>query len=440
MFPGRHAAVKALTCLALAGSALALLPPTGAGARADAAAGGRVLLGGVNIGGTYTSIPRIDREVAVAHALHAKVIRAEVEWSELQPVANGALDAHTLATVDRIVTDAARYGIKVIAFVDSTPCWASSAPPQVVQHCVEGRPSRAHGWPPSSPAEYGALMATLARRYGPHLAALEVWNEPDQANQRYFAGSEKAARYAALLRATYPAVKQAEPNVTVLAGSLVGSNGEFLRALYAAGIKGYYDGLAVHFYYLTIGAVRSIHEAQLSAGDTAPLWLDEFGWSSCWPKHAIEQEQACVTPRTQAENLATVFRTLAGAPYVAAAVAYKLWDAPREEFGVLTPGGAHKPSFAALARVLASQAGRPAPVRLHLRRAHGRLIARGSGPVGDFMVLEAFRGKTLRYRALFTLDRFNRFSLRLPRRLGTKLRVRVYQYWWGPSRAAVAHA
>ena len=104
----------------------------------------------------------------------------------------------------------------------------------------------ANAWPPSNPATYAAFVAYLAQRYGTRLAAIEVWNEPDQANQAYFAGPEKPQRYAAMLRAAYPAIKQANPNVPVLAGSLVGANGVFLRALYAAGIKGYYDGLAVH--------------------------------------------------------------------------------------------------------------------------------------------------------------------------------------------------
>ena len=70
----------------------------------------------------------------------------------------------------------------------------------------------------------------------------------------------------------------------MVAGSLVGSNGAFLRALYAAGIKGYYDGLSVHYYHLTLASLRSIHEVQVANGDTKPLWLDEFGWSSCWPR------------------------------------------------------------------------------------------------------------------------------------------------------------
>ncbi len=327
--PGRQAALKALAGLAVASALVAWLVPALAAPRAGAAQSATALLGGVNIGGSYASSAQIDREMAAAHALHAKVVRTELVWSELQPLEHGALDARSLATADRIMSDAAAYGIRVIAFVDSTPCWASSAPAQVVQECVPGRPSRADSWPPSTPDAYASLMAMFAQRYGPRLAALEVWNEPDQSNQRYFAGPEKASRYATLLRAAYTAIKQANPQVSVLAGSIVGSNGEFLRALYAAGIKGYYDGLAVHYYTLTLGALRSIHETQLANGDATPLWLDEFGWSSCWPKRSVEQEQGCVTARTQAENYATVFRSLVSAPYVAAAVVYKLVGHPR---------------------------------------------------------------------------------------------------------------
>jgi hypothetical protein len=58
--------------------------------------------------------------------------------------------------------------------------------------------------------------------------------------------------------------------------------------------------------------------------------------------------------------------------------------------------------------------------------------------VGDFMQLEVFKGKLLRYKALFTLNRFNQYSIRLPSVLGTgNLEVRVFQYWGGMSKAAV---
>jgi hypothetical protein len=277
----------------------------------------------------------------------------------------------------------------------------------------------------------------LAQRYGTRLAAIEVWNEPDQANEDYFAGPEKPQRYAAILRAAYPAIKQANPNVPVLAGSLVGANGVFLRALYAAGIKGYYDGLAVHYYTLTLASLRSIHEVQLANGDTKPLWLDEFGWSSCYPRQRIQQEQGCVTKQTQAANLTNTFRALARTPYIAAEVTYKLQDSSQEEFGVLSSSGSRKPAFAALSKVFASPFGRVSPVTLSLRKHGSRVLASGSGPVGDYMELEAFRGSRLRYRTLFVLNRFNRYSIALPSVLGTSgLRVRVYQYWAGRSKAA----
>jgi len=325
----------------------------------------------------------------------------------------------------------------VIMSVDSTPCWASSAPSALLAACKPGSETEANSWPPNDPANFGAFVAYLAKRYGTQLAAIEVWNEPDQANEDYLAGPSKPERYAALLRAAYPAIKAVNPSIPVLAGSLVGSNGVFLRALYAAGIKGYYNGLAVHYYNLTLGSLRSIHEVQLANGDTTPLWLDEFGWSSCWPAQSIEQEQACVTPQLQASNLANTYRALVHTPWVAAAVMYKLQDSRSEDFGVISASGARKPSFTAFAGALASPFGKISPIVLNLRRSGKGVIASGSAPVGDFMGLEAFKGKLLRYRAIFKLNRFNRYSIVLPSALGTSgLRVRVFQYWSGLGKAA----
>lgn len=397
------------------------------------------LIGGVNIGSVQRgSIPsEADGSIAVAHQLHAKVVRMEVPWSVMEPVGPNQIEPRALAYTDRLAADAGRAGIRLIMLVQSAPCWASSAPAAVLRACVPGQVSRANSWGAADPGTFAAFVAYLAQRYGPHLAAIEIWNEPDQANEAYFAGPNKAVRYAAMLRAAYPAIKRADPSVSVLGGSLVGSNGAFLRALYAAGIKGFYDGLAVHFYNLTIASLRSIHEAQLAGGDDTPLWLDEFGWTSCWPRVRIQQEQGCVTAQTQAANIADTFHALSRLRYVAAAVLYKLQDSGTEEFGVVNAAGGHKRSFAAFERVLISPFGSVSRVTVSLSARGDRVRAGGSGPVGDFMELEALQGSVPRYRALFTLDRFNRYSIVLPAALGTRgLSVRVFQYGSGPSRAA----
>ncbi len=396
------------------------------------------LLGGVNIPGVGfgATAAALEDAVAQAHALHARVVRAEVPWSALEPLEAEHTEASTLALTDLLVSDAAADGMRVIMDVDSTPCWASSAPLALLASCNPFGDDDAHAWPPANPAAYAAFVAFLAQRYGTRLAAIEVWNEPDQSNEQYFAGPNKAALYAALLRTAYPAIKAANPSVPVLGGAFVGANGEFLRVLYADGIKGYYDGLAVHFYTLTLAAVRYTREVQLANGDTTPMWLDEFGWSSCWPQESIEQEQDCVTPQVQASNLSNTMRALARSPYVAAAVSFKLEDSSAEDFGVLSAGGTRKPAFAAVAGALASPLGAISPITLRLVRHGGQVVASGSAPVGDYMRLEVLRGKHLRYWTVFTLNRFNDYSITLPAAVSVRgLNVRVYQYWSGMASA-----
>jgi polysaccharide biosynthesis protein PslG len=422
------ALVTALLVLFLASGARGVIAPTSGPP-----------LGGVNATGLAVgaSPARVAQEISWARSLHAHAIRVEIPWATLEPTP-GKIEPAALAFTDSLVNQAATAGIKVVALTMWTPCWASSAPASLLRKCRPGNGAKAQAWPPVNPASYASFAAFVAARYGAKLAAIEVWNEPDQSNEDYLAGPRKAQRYAELLRAAYPAIKSADPGMTVLGGSLVGSNGVFLRALYAAGIKGYYDGLSVHFYTLVLGAMRYLHEVQLQNGDHTPLWLNEFGWSSCWPRRRIQQEQGCVTKQAQAANIANVYRETARTPWIAAEMLYSLQGSRSEEFGVLNESGARKPAFASLRGVFVSPFGKPSPVTVHLSRRGGDVLASGSGPVGDYLQLEAFRGTRAVYRAQFTLDRFNRYSIALPRALGTKLRVNVFQYWLGTARAASA--
>ena len=76
------------------------------------------------------------------------------------------------------------------------------------------------------------------------VAAYEVWNEEDET--QFWGGTPNPAQYAAILKATYPAIKSADPQAKVLLGPLTGNNYDFLSALYDNGAQGSFDAASVH--------------------------------------------------------------------------------------------------------------------------------------------------------------------------------------------------
>src|ERR1700739_3213169 len=96
-------------------------------------------MGGINIGsvGPGESFAEIDREIAIARSLHAKLVRTNLLWSSFEASGPGRVSRAAAIAVGRLMKDAAAAHIGVIALVDSTPCWASSAPASVLSSCNE---------------------------------------------------------------------------------------------------------------------------------------------------------------------------------------------------------------------------------------------------------------------------------------------------------------
>lgn len=372
--------------------------------------------------GASTPLAAIDAELDQAKALGATSVRAEVSWAALEPAGKGDRQTEYLARIDRLFNGAARRGIRPLLLLLRTPCWASSKP---------GTPADCSGdfesFPPRNPDDYGDIAAWLADRYRGKLAGIEIWNEPDHVNEEYFEGPDKPARYVALVKAANRALKAANSGLPVIAGSLVGADGRFLQALYDEGMRGQYDGLAVHYYDLTLASLRAIRAVQSENRDRTPLWLSEFGWTSCFPSAKTEGEHACVTRAQQARNLGDIFRALRGRSWVRAAIVYKLRDAPREHFGLVDSRGRRKPAFWALRT--AFRRGLGPPRRPTARVSGGRVT--GTAPAGDILTVQGFRPDgTFFYQAIVRPDRFGRFSVTLPAAV-RGARLVVEQPWTG---------
>jgi hypothetical protein len=378
-------------------------------------------------------------QLAAVRDLHGKVIRVEVSWARLEPRAQGTYDAEELKAVDRIVDSAAARGIKVVMFVDRTPCWAST---YAKKNCSAGSDNDINDfattrYQPEKAEQLVPLSTFLVQRYGAKLAAYEVWNEPDQANEKYWAGPHKVVNYVALMKALYAPLKAANPALQVLGGSFVGANGAWLKAMYAAGAKGYYDGLAVHFYDLPLYSLKQTRAVQVANGDTKPMWLSEFGWTSCQGSkgHTAGVDHPCVTQSTQASALSDVFRAIAHTDWISSAVMYTLKDSDDAyQFGLISRRGAQKPAYKSVRSVLSGKSGALRRPTMALRRSGASVLVSGKGSLADAYVLRVYQGQTLRYRALIRVSRFGSYAVKLPSVLGTSgLRVRLTSDWSGRS-------
>jgi hypothetical protein len=393
----------------------------------------------------------MDRELDLSAQAGATTVRVDVSWANIEWAGKGTATDWYVTKLDRFVAGAEARGMKVIANLWATPCWASTAPDDIKQGCGdEGAYWRGGGatYPPANPADYGDIARWVTERYGTKLAAVEIWNEPDHPDHAFFKADDVAGAYAALVKAAYPQAKAGNAGVAVLAGAMVGSDLPFLQALYANGIRGSYDGISVHA-YADVGFAKldNFRAAQVAAGDSAPIWITEFGWptgnASQW--HVSEGEQGAQIRRG--------FADADQRPWVAAALIYGLRDkgdnrdSMEDNFGVLHHDFTPKASFAALSaglhgtplstpRSTPAAAGpavtkpaikRGTRVRLWLRVRHGRVTVFGRGPVGRKVALtvrtHSRRGKVRARQTrsrIVRVDRRGRFHATL----GSRKRLR----------------
>ncbi|MGI8512986.1 MAG: cellulase family glycosylhydrolase [Solirubrobacteraceae bacterium] len=370
----------------------------------------------------------IDRELEMSRLANTNVVRVDVGWSSLESNGKGEINQWYLNRLDRFMTGAQSRGIKVIATLWSTPCWASSAPESLKQGCTGSWWDRGAitNYPPTRTTDYADFTRWFVSRYGPKLAAVEVWNEPNNLpNQgsQYWKTTTPAQDYTNLLKAAYPAAKAANAEVPVLAGSISGNDRVFLQDLYAAGAKGFYDGMAIHPYNDTgFSDLKLMRAAQTAAGDSTPIWVTEFGFptgtSSQW--HVSETQQANL--------LTTSLSDLAALPWVKAAIVYNLRDKGtnpnnmEDNFGLLRRDYTPKPAYAALTTALATTSPitrRPRRLKLRTVRKTGHVFAFiAAKPSGKVRLAVGRCARPRARRARVMTVRLNRLG-RAVRRVGT---------------------
>ncbi len=231
-----------------------------------------------------------------------RVISTGVNWGavQLEPAA-----PYQWAGLDRLVTLARERNLMVRFRVAGTPGWLHPG--------LTGVPAGDVQWyPPVGAVElagWSTFLTDLTARYADRLAGVEIWNEPNES--WFWKPQPDAAGFAALQRASYLAVKQVAPDLTVTSGGLSHNDLGFLGAYYdaaaaypdAAANRWFFDQLGLHPYsgdrspdLLTdraryqgasgpmdenfLGMSRMVKLTATREGAAKQVWISEFGYST----------------------------------------------------------------------------------------------------------------------------------------------------------------
>jgi hypothetical protein len=269
---------------------------------------------GTVLDGSVLSAPAdvLGRQWPRMAASGVETARVVFSWADAQPLPLGGFD---FTRTDLLVAGAVAHRIDLLPVVIYAPAWARADISQVAS-------------PPARESDYTAYLQALVGRYGPAgsfwsehpelpfrpLRAWQIWNEPQLPYQWSAPGF--AQGYGALLRASYQALKAADPGSTVVLAGATNQSWQAIAQLYSQGdIKGFFDVAAVHPYTSSpqnvVRVVKLVRGVLRRHGDgRRPIWVTELGFPAS--KGRVGSTNSLqTTPRTAAGRLTRAYALLA---------------------------------------------------------------------------------------------------------------------------------
>lgn len=230
---------------------------------------------------------KIQRSLQMVREMGASWIVEFFPWAYYHSEGGGFAWSHP----DMVVHHANAQGLQVIARLGLTPEWAR--PPDTPLTYLDE----------NSYEDFAVYAAAFAKRYQNQVDYIIIGNEPNLSYEWGYRPTQPKD-YVDLLKVVYPAVKEANPDIQVLAGALAptiepegspwGLNDLlYLEGMYEAGAADYFDGLAVHSYGLTFPPelepsadmlnfrrVELLREIMIAYDDAEKqMYITETGWN-----------------------------------------------------------------------------------------------------------------------------------------------------------------
>ena len=258
---------------------------------------------GVNIHFTRGHESDLDRIAAGGF----KFIRMDFGWGGIERQKG----EYNWKDYDELTANLERRGLRAIYILDySNPLYEETL---VSRDPITGRESRATAAPqhPESVAAFARWAAAAAKHFQGRRIIWEIWNEP---NIFFWQPKPNVAQYTELALATCRAVREADPQATIIAPASSEFPWEFLEKLCQAGLLDYLDALSVHPYrsysrgpetaaadYLRLRALIARYAP--AAKRHLPIISGEWGYATQSKSGVTLETQAAFVARQQLANL-----------------------------------------------------------------------------------------------------------------------------------------
>ena len=290
-----------------------------------------------------------EKDLDLIAAAGFRFVRMDFHWQAVEP-RKGEYD---WAGYEELLANLEKRGLRAILILDySHHLYEEEV---TCPHPITGQPHKTTASPqhPESIAAFARWAAAAAKHFQGRHVLWEIWNEP---NGHFWSPKPHVQQYTTLALATAKAIREADPQATIIGPASAGFPWEFLEKFLKSGVLEYLDAVSVHPYrgpqnppetaagdYQKLRTLIERYAPPAKKG-RVPILSGEWGYST-FKKGVSLETQAAFAARQQISNL------LNGVPL-------SIWydwknDGPdpnenEHNFGTVLPDLKPKPAYVAI--------------------------------------------------------------------------------------------
>src|SRR5579883_3410790 len=182
------------------------------------------------------------RDLDLIEAAGFKFVRIDFGWDSIEKKKG----EYNWAAYDELTRNLEQHGLRAIYILDySNPLYEEQVESRNALNTDVAQRDTASPQHPESIAGYCAWAAAAVKHFHGHHIIWEIWNEP---NGFFWKPKPDAEQYSALAVAAGKAIREADPEATLVGPALSGFQPPYMETFLKSGVLQYLDAVSVHPY------------------------------------------------------------------------------------------------------------------------------------------------------------------------------------------------